>query len=158
MRFSLEVTMLTPVPLGGPAYWHAKGTTTIFICTLNWKIVKKPQSNLMKRLDQLAEYNCTICEPDLGSDRSSVWNFCLSSDIISQRKQCWRRSMSAVFSGYKVLSAQFTIFVPDLLCKGGIEILIFLLQSCFLTVYIFVWTWVWFLILFTYSVFGSKSY
>ena len=46
MRFSLGATMLTPVPLGGPAYWHAKGTTTIFICTLNWKIVKKPQSNL----------------------------------------------------------------------------------------------------------------
>ena len=99
--------------------------------------------------DQLAEYNSTICEPDLGSDRSSVWNFCLSSDIISQRKQCWRRSMWAVFSGYKVLSAQFTIFVPDLLCKGGIEILTFVLQSCFLTVYIFVWTWIWFLILFT---------
>lgn len=39
--------------------------------------------------------------PDLGSDGSSVWNFCtLSSDVISRGKRLWRREMPAVFSGY----------------------------------------------------------
>ena len=131
-------------------------TTTVF--PAKWCLRNKCGiSMLMKWLDQLAEYNSTICEPDLGRDRSSVWNFCLSSNIISQRKQCWCRSMSAFFSGYNVLSAHFTIFVSDRLCKGGVEILMSVLQSCFLTIYIFLWTWVWFLILFTYSVYGSKS-
>ena len=38
--------------------------------------------------------------PDLGSDASSVWNFCArSSDVISRRDQSWRREMSSVFSG-----------------------------------------------------------
>jgi len=40
--------------------------------------------------------------PDLGSDTSSVWNFCVRfSDVISRGKQWWRREMSAVFSGYR---------------------------------------------------------
>ena len=40
--------------------------------------------------------------PDLGSDASSVWNFCTRfSDFISWGNQWWRREMSAVFSGYR---------------------------------------------------------
>ena len=96
---------------------------------------------LMKWHDQSAvqQYN----QPDLGSDRSSLHGISVAQSFLRRhfadlRKQCWRHSMSAVFSGYKVLSALFTIFVSDLLCKGGIEILMFVLQSCFLTVYIFV--------------------
>ena len=43
--------------------------------------------------------------PDLGSDASSVWNFCVRfSDVISGGNQCWRCEMSAVFSGYELLS------------------------------------------------------
>ena len=39
--------------------------------------------------------------PDLGSDASSVWNFCARfSDVISRGNQWWRRKVSAVFSGY----------------------------------------------------------
>ena len=38
--------------------------------------------------------------PDLGSDTSSVWNFCVRfSDVISRGNQWWRREMSVVFSG-----------------------------------------------------------
>ena len=38
--------------------------------------------------------------PDLGSDASSVWNFCARfSDVISQESQWWGRKMLAVFSG-----------------------------------------------------------
>ena len=40
--------------------------------------------------------------PHLGSDTSSVWNFCIS-DVISQRSQWWCWEMSAVFSGYATL-------------------------------------------------------
>ena len=40
--------------------------------------------------------------PDLGSDTSSVWNFCARfSDVISRGDHQWRREMSAVFSGYR---------------------------------------------------------
>ena len=36
--------------------------------------------------------------PDLGSNASSVWNFCTRfSDVISRGKQWWSREMSAVF-------------------------------------------------------------
>ena len=36
---------------------------------------------------------------DLGSDMSSVWNFCSRSwDVISRENQCWCRKMSALFS------------------------------------------------------------
>ena len=39
--------------------------------------------------------------PDLGSDASSVWNFCPHfSDVIWQRNQWQRHQMQAVFSGY----------------------------------------------------------
>ena len=39
--------------------------------------------------------------PDLGTDTSSVWNFCTRfSNVISRGNQWWRREMSAVFSGY----------------------------------------------------------
>ena len=38
--------------------------------------------------------------PDLGSNTSSVWNFCARfSDVISRGNQYWRREMSAVFLG-----------------------------------------------------------
>ena len=38
--------------------------------------------------------------PDLGSDTSSIRNFCTRfSDVISRGNQWWRREMSAVFSG-----------------------------------------------------------
>ena len=50
---------------------------------------------------------CSTCQkhhPDLGSNASSVWNFCArSSDFISRKKkQLWRRdaTMLGVFSGY----------------------------------------------------------
>ena len=40
--------------------------------------------------------------PDLSSDASSVWNFCVRfSDVISRGNQWWRREMSAVYSGQK---------------------------------------------------------
>ena len=51
--------------------------------------------------------------PDLGSDASSVWNFCARfSDVISQGNQWWRREMSAVSLGLP------KIFVPPLVSKG----------------------------------------
>ena len=38
---------------------------------------------------------------DLGSNTSSVWNFCARfSDVISRGNQWWRREMSSVFAGY----------------------------------------------------------
>ena len=40
---------------------------------------------------------------DLGSDASSVWNFCSCYlDVISRGNHSWCREMSAVFSGYKL--------------------------------------------------------
>ena len=48
--------------------------------------------------------------PDLGSDASSVWNFCArSSDVISRGNQWLRRKTSAVFSGYG--SWIFSLFI-----------------------------------------------
>ena len=45
--------------------------------------------------------------PDLGSDVSSVWSFCARfSDVISRGNRCWRREMSAVFSGEAGLSTR----------------------------------------------------
>ena len=39
--------------------------------------------------------------PDLGSNASSVWNFCARfSDVISWGNQRWRHKMLVVFSGY----------------------------------------------------------
>ena len=45
--------------------------------------------------------------PDLGSDVSSVWNFCARlSDVISWGNQCWRRrEMSAVSYGLSILES-----------------------------------------------------
>ena len=38
--------------------------------------------------------------PDLGCDKSAVWNFCSRFlDVISRRNQWWHREMSTVFSG-----------------------------------------------------------
>jgi len=42
--------------------------------------------------------------PNLGSEASSVWNFCTRfSDVILRGNQCWRwrRKISTVFSGYQ---------------------------------------------------------
>ena len=42
---------------------------------------------------------------DLGSDASSVWNFCACfSDVISRENQWSRREMSAVFLGFEEAS------------------------------------------------------
>ena len=39
--------------------------------------------------------------PDLGSDASSVWNFCARfSDVILRGNRWWRRKRSSAFSGY----------------------------------------------------------
>ena len=39
--------------------------------------------------------------PDLGSNKSSVWNFCAYlSDVISRENQSWHFGMWAVFSGF----------------------------------------------------------
>ena len=45
--------------------------------------------------------------PDLGSEVSSVWNFCARlSDVISWGNQCWRRrEMSAVSYGLSILES-----------------------------------------------------
>ena len=41
---------------------------------------------------------------DLGSNTSSVWNFCArSSIVISRGNLWWRREISAVFSSYRIL-------------------------------------------------------
>ena len=53
--------------------------------------------------------------PDLGSDASSVWNFCARfSDVIWRGNQWQRRRMSAVFSGY-----YFWCFVNCLIFVSG---------------------------------------
>ena len=45
--------------------------------------------------------------PDLRSDVSSIWSFCARfSDVISRGNRCWRREMSAVFSGEAGLSTR----------------------------------------------------
>ena len=56
-------------------------------------------------------------QADLGSDASSVWNFCTrSSDVVSQGNQWWDREISAVFSGcvaffaFAVLVTFFVLF------------------------------------------------
>ena len=56
--------------------------------------------------------------PDLGSDASSVWNFCTHfSDVIWQGNQWQRRQMQAVFSGYclfnQLVSLSLTFPVQD---------------------------------------------
>ena len=39
-------------------------------------------------------------KPDLGCDKSAVWNFCSRLlDVISRRNQWWHQEMSTVFSG-----------------------------------------------------------
>ena len=41
--------------------------------------------------------------PELGSDTSSVWNFCACfSDVILWGNQWWHHEMSAIFSGYSI--------------------------------------------------------
>ena len=56
---------------------------------------------------------------DLGSDASSVWNFCARfSDVISRGNQWWRRQMSAVFSVYfaichrEFISVSVLFYIP----------------------------------------------
>ena len=50
--------------------------------------------------------------PKLGSDTSSVWNFCAQfSDVISRENQRWRREMSHAFSGYDYRRAKETCLV-----------------------------------------------
>ena len=45
--------------------------------------------------------NLALNNPALGNNASSVRNFCNRfSDVISRGNQCWRREMSADFSGY----------------------------------------------------------
>ena len=52
------------------------------------------ESNFSRGMTNLKHY------PDLGSDASSVWNFCARfSDVIWRGYQWQRRQMSAVFSG-----------------------------------------------------------
>ena len=67
--------------------------------------------------------------PDLGSDTSSVWNFCaFFSDVLSRGNQWWRREMSSVFSvldsgfhtvysGFQILDSRFlqlsATWIPD---------------------------------------------
>ena len=36
----------------------------------------------------------------MSSNKSSVWNFSRSSDVISRRNRIWGREVSVVFSGY----------------------------------------------------------
>ena len=49
----------------------------------------------------------------LGSEASSVWNFCARfSDVNSRENQWWRREMSAVYSGYGSLSLVGVPTVP----------------------------------------------
>ena len=49
----------------------------------------------------LGYLNPALNNPALGNDASSVRNFCNRfSDVISRGNQCWRREMSADFSGY----------------------------------------------------------
>ena len=50
-------------------------------------------------VDNLLQPIRSTYNPDLGSDASSVWNFCgRFSDVISRGNRWWRREMSAVFS------------------------------------------------------------
>lgn len=82
-------------------------TTSVF--PTKWCLRNKHGiSMLMKWHDQSAvqQYN----QPDLGSDRSSLHGISVAQSFLRHhfadlRKQCWRHSMSAVFSGYKVFSA-----------------------------------------------------
>ena len=63
--------------------------------------------------------------PDMGSNTSSVWNFCaLFSDVISRGKEWWHREMSTVFSGYEfsfnvlINARQFHLFGKELNTLG----------------------------------------
>ena len=48
--------------------------------------------------------------PDLGSDTSSVWNFCVRfSDVILRGKQLWRRKMSAQVTDNEAPSSYYTL-------------------------------------------------
>ena len=48
--------------------------------------------------------------PHLGSNRSSIWNFCAcSSDIISRGTKRWGREMSAVFSSFKYIFCSVSV-------------------------------------------------
>ena len=59
------------------------------------------------RLKKIASANHKHC-PDLGSDTSSVWNFCAhSSDIILRGNVWWGHEMSAAFSGWGKLCGKF---------------------------------------------------
>ena len=56
--------------------------------------------------------------PDLGSDASSVWNFCARfSDVISRGNQWWRCEMLVVFSGWdgnkKITKNILWLVIPD---------------------------------------------
>ena len=53
--------------------------------------------NMCFWLDE-AHFSQSLHYPDLGSDTSSVWNFCArASDVISPGNQWWRSEMSALF-------------------------------------------------------------
>ena len=62
-----------------------------------------PYSNFPRGMTNQRHY------PDLGSDASSVWNFCACfSEVIWRGNQQWRRQMSAVFSGQNLGSVMMT--------------------------------------------------
>ena len=61
--------------------------------------------------------------PDLGSDTSSVWNFCAHfSDAVSRGSQWWPRETSAIFSSYEIqnwnlLNESFYSYPVHTLCQ-----------------------------------------
>ena len=95
-RFSLAPTISPWVSEDGKFH----GTTTGF--SAKWRLRNEHKnSTLMTWLKPISYAAITNQkQSDLGSDASSVWNFCVrSSEIVSQGNQWWRHEISAVLSG-----------------------------------------------------------
>ena len=73
---------------------------------MKWRLRNKRRNSILKTrrypdLGSASDWLNQFFYADLGSDASSVWNFCTRfSDVISRGSQWWRREMSAVLSAY----------------------------------------------------------
>ena len=94
--------------------------------------------------------------PDLGSDTSSVRNFCAHfSDVILRRNQWWHYKMSAVFSGY-LFDNNFNLWHDSLLiccqtCAGQKMYVSTLLEHVFSSYFLIFFLIFYFATIMTYS-------
>ena len=95
-HFNLNLALVVVLVLKAKALWRLRNERKNSIQMMHH------YPDLGRASDWLNQFVANqMLYPDLGSDASSVWNFCTRfSDVITPGNQWWCRKMSAVLSGY----------------------------------------------------------